>query len=87
MTLWMPLTDVYMVFCKSNQPICSQYTLSLLPGKIRKPYGFLIFSGVEEECTGNKWVKALYTFNVFAWLLLEFSIALDRLKSYVKKTL
>ena len=38
--------------------IRSQYTLSLPPENIRKPYGSLMFSGVEKGCTGNEWVNA-----------------------------
>ena len=36
---------------------CSQCTLSLPPENIRKPYGFLMFSGGRERCIGNKWVN------------------------------
>ena len=31
------------------KPICSQCTLSLPPENIRKPYGFLMFSGGTEK--------------------------------------
>ena len=34
--------------------ICSQCSLSLLPENIRKPYGFLIFQGVEKGRIGNE---------------------------------
>ena len=39
------------------QPIRSQCSLSLTPENIRKPWGFLLFSGVEKRCIGNEWVK------------------------------
>ena len=41
----------------STSPICSQCTLFLALENIRKPYGFLMFSGVRERCIGNESVK------------------------------
>ena len=40
--------------------ICSQCTVSLPPENIRKPYGFLMFSGGRERVHWeNKWIKSL----------------------------
>ena len=38
-----------MVTFKKELHICSQCTLSLSPENIRKPYGFLMFSGGTEK--------------------------------------
>ena len=40
-----------------NSLTCLQCIVSLPLENIREPYGFLMFSGVEKDCTGNKWVK------------------------------
>ena len=37
--------------------LLSMYLFSA-PENIRKPYGFLMFSGVEIGCIGNEWVKS-----------------------------
>ena len=37
--------------------IHSQLPLSLASENIRKPYGFILFSGVEKGCIGNKMVN------------------------------
>ena len=46
--------------CWGALPHChnrSQCILSLPPENTRKPFGFMIFSGVEKVCIGNEWVK------------------------------
>ena len=55
-TLWIMVRILYVLMISlSNQnvsrhlwPICSQCTLSVPPENIRKPYGFLMFSGSRE---------------------------------------
>ena len=42
------------------EPVHSQCTLSLPPENIRKPQGFLMFSGVEKGCIGNENVKGYH---------------------------
>ena len=44
-----------------SYPICSQCTLSLPPENIRKPE-FLILSGLENGCIGNKQVKVSWIY-------------------------
>ena len=46
------------VFYRISWPIRSHWTLSLLPENVRKPNAFLMFSGVEKGCIGDKWVKS-----------------------------
>ena len=46
-----------------------QCTFSLPPENIRKPYDFLMFSGLEKGCIGNEWVK-----KIVYWRLLHLAI-------------
>ena len=46
-------------------PFVPNAPFSLHPENIRKPYGFLMFSGVEKRCFGNKWVNLTNKIEVF----------------------
>ena len=41
------------------------HLFSTPPENIRKPYGFLVFSGVEKECIGNEWIKVMYSIHFY----------------------